>query len=895
MPVKRSLPDRPPAVALRFLEWFCPPQLVEGIEGDLVEQFYHDVSEQGRVVANRRLWMRVLRFFRPSIILRNRFVNPFNVTMLRNYLTTTFRNVLKHKAFSAINVAGLAIGLTACLLILQFVMYELSYDKFNENFDRIYRVTNDRFQHGKLIQHGTITYPTIGPAMAADYPEIENYSRMMPAGELNVKVDDRYFRGETCHFADGNLLTVFTFPLLAGSPADALKGRHRMVLTESTARRYFQYQGDDFNTLLGRYVYWGLDPQAFTITGICADVPENSHLQFDALASYETLYTPESHDADDSWTWSDMRHYVLLRPGVDYRKLEAKFDDFSQRHFQGDKVSGSVEKFFLQPLKDARLYSDYEYDIAKVASGRAVWLMLVVAGFILLIAWINYINLTTSRALERAREVGVRKVMGAIRGELMRQFIFESVVISLFAFAFALLLSGIAQRPFNNLIGATLSPLKVLATMDSSSVLILIGVMVTGILLAGFYPAVVLSSYQPVVVLAGKFTRSGRGNAIRKGLVIFQFMASAILITSTLIVSRQLKFMNDADLGISIANTVVVESPERTVADSTMISRFQGYEHDLITSSDVLSATTSNNVPGARLGRVFNVRLASMPETSNVTFSFMGVDHNFLTTYGMGVVAGRNFEVTDHHADWDQISNVVVNSRAVQLLNLQDNDQAIGQRIRFWDKEWTIVGVVPDFHQQGLKRQMEPIVMFPFYSTYARTSVKVTPGKMTETLKEIERIYKKHFPGNAFDYFILDDYYNRQYQDDNRLSKVVNIFTVLAVLISALGLIGLSSYTVALRTKEVGIRKVLGASVGGIVTLLSVDFMKVTLVASVLAIPVAWVSMRAWLEVYPYRISPGWEMFLIPVVCIVVIAAFTISFQVLRAAQLNPASTLKHE
>lgn len=881
--------------AISFLHWFCPPQLVEGIEGDLVEQYAADAREHGHTIANRRLWFGVLRFFRPYIILRNQFKHPFRIIMLRNYLTITLRNVLKHKAFSAINVIGLGIGITACLLILQFALYELSYDRFNEKFDRIYRVTNDRYQHGKLIQHGTITYPTIGPAMAADYPEIESYSRQMPAGDLNVKVEDRYFRGEQCVFADEYFLTIFTFPMMAGSASDALKGRYRMVLTESTARKYFAFSGDDWSQVIGKYLYWGTDPEPYTVSGICADIPDNSHLQFDALASYQTLYTPENHGADDNWTWSDMRHYVVLKPGVDYKTLEAKFDDFSQRHFQGDKVSGSVEKFFLQPLKDAHLYSDYEYDIAKVASGKAVWSMLVVAGFILMIAWINYINLTTSRALERAREVGVRKVMGAIRGELMRQFILESVIISLCAFFTAILITALVQKSFNNMIGATLSPMKVIASLDSTTVLMLVIVMITGILLAGFYPAVVLSSYQPVVVLAGKFKRSGKGALIRKGLVIFQFMTSATLIASTLVVSKQLKYMNDAALGINIANTIVVQSPERTQEDSTLISRFQAYEHELTSLPGVLSATTSNNVPGARLGRVFNVHLSSMPESSNVTFSFMGVDFNFLETYGLKVVAGRNFNAVDHHTNWDDIHSIIINSRAARLLNVANDDSAVGQQVKFWDKEWTVIGVIPDFHQQGLKRQLEPIVLFPLYSMNASTSVKIKPENMKETIAGIERVFKNHFPGNGFDYFELDDYYKTQYRDDNRFGKVTNIFAVLAIVISCLGLIGLSSYTVAQRTKEIGIRKVLGASSTGIVALLSMDFMRIAFIASLLALPVAWFGMNAWLEAYPYRIAPGWTLFVVPVASTLLIAAITVSFQIFRTAAVNPAKTLKYE
>jgi putative ABC transport system permease protein len=284
-----------------------------------------------------------------------------------------------------------------------------------------------------------------------------------------------------------------------------------------------------------------------------------------------------------------------------------------------------------------------------------------------------------------------------------------------------------------------------------------------------------------------------------------------------------------------------------------------------------------------------------MPASTNVTFSFLGVDYNFLDTYGLNVVAGRKFAATDHNPDWEQIKSVIINASAVRLLGIKDDEQAVGQRINFWDREWTIIGTVPDFHQQGLKRQMEPIVMFPVYSTYSNTSVKVLPEKMTEALAGIEATFKKHFPDDAFEYFVLDEYYNRQYRDDNRFAKVVNIFALLAVCISCLGLIGLSSYTVAQRTREIGIRKVLGASTPGIVALLSTDFMKITFTAAVLSLPVAWLAMRAWLESYPYRITPGWALFVIPVVSILLIAAITVSFQIFRTARVNPAKTLKYE
>jgi putative ABC transport system permease protein len=886
----------PPLSALRFLEWFCPTKLYEGIEGDLLEQFEGDVSAYGEGKAARHFWMSVLRFFRLEIILRNSVsFQLIKLSMIRNYLLVAFRNVLKNKIFSGINVFGLGIGLAACLLILQFVMAELSYDKFHTKLDRIYRVTNDRFQHGKLIQHGTITYPTIGPAMAKDFPEIERYTRLMPSGDLNVKVDDRNFRGDNCHFADEHFFAVFDFPLLATDGTEILKDRYTIVLSEKTARKYFTITDNNFTAVIGRTLYWGLDKQPYKVTAVFSNIPENSHLQFDALVSYSTLISPENRDADESWTWSDMRHYLLLKPGTDYKALEAKFEDFSQRHFQGDKVSGSIEKFFLQPLKDAHLYSDYEYDVAKTANGKAVWAMLIVAGFILLIAWINYINLTTSRALERAKEVGLRKVMGAFRGQLVRQFIFESIIISLFAFVLAAMLTQLLQRPFNDIIGSNLSIWRVLSTLDTNALILIVCVLISGVLLSGFYPAVVLSSYQPITVLKGKFQRSASGNILRKALVVFQFTASVTLITGTLIVSRQVKFMNEADLGINITNTIVVEPAEMTAWDSTFISRVETYKSELLSVPGVINATTASNIPSARLGRSFNIRLTDQPTSANVTMSFFGVDHNFFDTYNVQLVAGRKFLPTDHNLDFDKVTKVIVNVNAAKLLGLSDPAEAIGKSMNVWGVERTIIGVVSNFHQEALQKPMEPILFIASYGTWYRTSIRVEASNLQSSIASIEAVYKKSFPGNSFDYFLLEDVYKNQYKDDDRFNRVVNIFTMLAIIISCLGLIGLSSYTAILRTKEIGIRKVLGASLPSIVTLLSMDFLKLILVAALLALPIAYFSINQWLLAYAYRISPGWTLFVMPVLMILIIAAVTMSFQIIKSALTNPADTLKYE
>jgi putative ABC transport system permease protein len=871
--------------------------LLEQFENDLTSPDHDYLSEESRARrARKRLFWNVVIFFRPEIILRNKFsFQLINTIMFRNYLTIAYRNILKNKTFSFINVIGLGIGLAACLLIFQFVSFELSYDKFNEKFDRTYRVTNDRFQNGKLIQHGTIMYPTIGPVMAKDYEEIESYTRIMPAGEMDVKVNDRLFRGDNCHFADEHFLSVFDFPLLAGNKITALKEKYQVVLTEHVARKYYEVHNGNYSELVGKTFYWGLDPQPYTVTGICLDVPSNSHIQFDALVSYATLISPQDHGADDSWTWSDMRHYLVLKPGADYKSLEAKFPAFSERYFKGDKVSGSIEKFYLQPLKEAHLYSDYEYDIAKKASGKAVWAMLVVAVFILLIAWINYINLTTSRALERAKEVGLRKVMGAVKAQLVKQFIFESILLSSLAFVSAITLTWIFQSPFNTIVGNDLSLIKVISTTDTFTIGILGILLIGGILLSGFYPAFVLSSYQPVTVLKGKFQRSSSGHLLRRALVIFQFTASAALVTSTIIVSSQIKFMNEVDLGIDLHNTMVISAPVRTQWDSTFIGHVEGLKQKLLTMKEVVSVATSRRLPGQRLGRTFDIRLKQESATEHYTMSNFIADYNFFDTYNISLLAGRKFLPSDHQFNWDLINNIILNRNAAAMLGFKDPKDIVGRQLTFWGRDFNVIGVVNDFHQESLRNPMEPIFFLPGYARGSWTSIRLSTDDYNKVIPAIKTAYDQFFPDNTFEYFFIEDRFKNQYSDDTRFAKVVNIFTVLAIIVSCLGLIGLSSYTAVQRTKVIGIRKVLGASIANILSMLSFDFLKLVLIAIVFSVPIAYYFMQDWLSTYAYRIPLTWTLFVLPVIVILILSAITISSQIIKVAVANPSQSLRNE
>lgn len=456
--------------------------------------------------------------------------------MLKNYLTIAFRNLLRHKVFSLLNILGLAIGMAACLLILQYVSFEWSFDRFHTNAQDIYRVANDRYQNGNLIQHGTITYSGVGKAMKDDFPEVLSNTVVNPGGETIISYGDKKLREEYTLAADNSFLQIFSFPLLAGNAATALKEPYNIVLSENLARRIFSYQGSDLSQFIGKTLVFFKEEHPYKITGICHDVPENSHLKFNLLISYQTLISMGWKQADNGFEQSDFWHYIQLRPGTDYKAMQARFDAFSEKHFQGNKVSGSHEKFYLQPLLQAHLYSDFEYEIGIIGSGTVVWGLFLIALFIMAIAWINYINLATAKAIERAKEVGVRKVLGAYREQLNGQFLSEALLVNCFGLLIAIILVQILQPAFNSLLDLDLS----LAFFFQQglggyvSAIGLVGIMLIGILLSGFYPAFVLSSYKPVTVLKGRYKTSQKGIALRKGLVVFQFAATVVLIVGSL-------------------------------------------------------------------------------------------------------------------------------------------------------------------------------------------------------------------------------------------------------------------------------------------------------------------------------------------------------------------------
>lgn len=818
--------------------------------------------------------------------------------MFKNYFKTAWRNIKKNKLFSLINVAGLAIGMAACLLILQYVNFELSYDQFNKNIADIYRVYNDRYQNGKLVQHGTITYSAIGKAMQDDFPEVISHARVEPFGGVIITANNKKFDEQQVIAVDNSFITIFSYPLLAGDKKTALVEPYAAILTASSAKKYFG-EYDDPDLLLGKLIIMGRDSLPYKVTGICEDVPENSHLRFDILASYVTMLAGKNpyKEADYDFTDSDFWHYVQLRHGTDYKALEAKFGAFSERHFQGNKISGSVEKFYLQPLARAHLYSDFEYEIGITGSATVVWGLAVIALFIIVIAWVNYINLSTARSVERAKEVGVRKVSGANKPQLIQQFLTESLIINIIALTLAACLVLVLQRPFNALVQHKLS-LSFLLEKSLGGYAVSTGLLtlvLSGMLISGFYPALVLSSFRPILVLKGKFSNSKKGTLLRKGLVVGQFAITVALIIGSFVVYRQIKYMNEQELGMNISQMLVLKPPVLSDFDSSFMARENSFKEEIKQIANVQGAATSNRIAGDEMGRAFNVHRFDDSSGNHFTVRNMGADYDFINVYGIKLLAGRNLSPADYNPDYNKLHNVLINVSAVKLLGFSSNEDAVGKSLMMFNKRWDIIGVINDYHQKSLRYPLEPVVLQPFYGTNNAISVKVNTAGIASTIQSIKARYAAFFPGNLFDYYFLDEKFNAQYKNEQLFGKAFGIFAGFAIFIACLGLLGLSLYATTQRTKEIGVRKVLGASVTNIVLLLSKDFIRLVIIAFIIASPLAWYIMHAWLQEFAYRIHIEWWIFAVAGILAVTIALATISFQAVKAALSNPIKSLRTE
>jgi putative ABC transport system permease protein len=807
--------------------------------------------------------------------------------MIKNYFKSAFRNFFKHKSFTFLNLIGLTLGIVASLLILQYVKYERSFDTFHAKAKDIYRIQYNGWQGGKLRFECAAAVPAVGPALKNNFPEVKQFTRLYPvSGVISYESPEHgliSFLEQKMQITDPAVFDVFDFKLMKGNKETVLKGPDKVVISQKAARKYF---GDD--DPIGKSIAWD-GHRKFEVTGIFQDIPENSHIKFDFMFSYQTLDNQTKNASETAWGWYDFNTYVLLAAGTDVKALQAKWDAYLRKERSETwKKTNSREEFILQPLLDIHLYSNLlqESQPEERGDGDSVYALTVIALFILIIAWVNYINLATARSFDRANEVGVRKVMGAQKGQLIKQFLAESFLVNWMAAILAIVLVRAAWPLFSDLSGRKI-PMEYMFQKDFW---ILVGILfITGAFLSGFYPAIILSSFQPIAVLKGKAMKASQGSFLRKSLVVFQFVASVVLISGSIVVYQQLNFMTHQDLGVNIDQTLVLKGPG--VTDSLYDQKIESFKNEVLRISGIKSMTTSSNVPGDEIFWANGIkRLVGGPENSISGYT-VGIDGDYVSSFDLKIAAGRNFDLSYPNDK----KRVLLNRAMAEALDFKNPALALGEKVIQGRDTLEIAGVLENYHQMSLKEAVTPLVFRfnPSFSSYY--SFKIETNNYQDIVNSLDDQWKTYFPGNPMDYFFLDRFFSRQYEHDRQFGRVFAIFTGLAIFIACLGLFGLASFMTVQRTKEIGIRKVLGSSSSKIVMLLSMGFIQLVLIANLIAWPLAWYIMNSWLQAFPYRITINPVLFVWAGLGVVIIAFLSVGFQTFKAARVNPAQTLKYE
>ncbi len=799
--------------------------------------------------------------------------------MIKNYLKSALRNIKRHKGYAFINIAGLAIGMACCILILMYIATELSYDRYHEKADRIFRLGLDATMGGISVVTPISNVPS-APALVQGYPEVLDAVRIRTVSKRSVKYEDKVFYENGILYADNSIFNVFTFPLIKGDPHTALKRAYTIVLTQETAEKYFGSENP-----MGKILNYN-NQYDFTVTGVVENVPQNSHFTFDMLCSYETLYDTGREIMEEWFNFIDYT-YLLLPVGFDYRILENKFPALVDKYLGSTlKAMGGEIKFFLQPLTSIHLHSNLENEIRANSSITYIYIFSAIGIFILCIACINFMNLATARSATRAKEVGLRKVVGAMRKELIWQFLGESLIYSIFSLMIAILLVRLAVPFAESLSGRSMS-----LNIAEMPWLIpgLIGLVLLVAFIAGSYPALFLSAFRPAQVLKGNLKAGSASSRLRSFLVVAQFIISISLIIGTGVILNQLKFMKNKNLGFEKESVIVIE-----VRDSSIRRSFESIKAEIRKIPGVLSVSSSSLVPGQEPS-VQPFIPEGYTEKQAQLMEIFGVDHDFFPALGMEIVKGRNFSP---EYGTDSSSAVIINETAAKRYNWENpigkTIRAIGDEVGKWET-FTVVGVVRDFHRTSLHSVIAPQIIGNDPSRFDELAIRISPENADTTLSLIKEKWKEVDPTRPFEFLYLDGLIDRLYGTEERLSDIFSAFSVFAVFIACLGLFGMASFAAEQRTKEIGIRKVLGASVPGIVVLLSKDFLKLIVAANVIAWPLAYFGMNRWLQNFAYKSGIGVWVFFLTGLLAVGIALATVSYQAIKAALLDPVDAIKYE
>lgn len=795
--------------------------------------------------------------------------------MFRNHFKIALRHLWKYRSYTAINLAGLAIGLAACWVIMLYVGNEWSYDRFHEQGARIYRTAVHASWPGNTLKLAVSSAP-FGEAMQKDYPEVEAYARVVTEGGGLVKAGDKRLQTDAVIMSDSTFFNIFTFPLLAGNPATVLASPDAVVMSESLARRLF----GSADAAMGRQVTWDLR-QTSTVTGIMKDVPANSHMQFEAVRAMPG-------DLSSSWQNFSLYTYVLLKPGANVATLRNRLPGFYDRYIKAEMGEGVNFRMELQPLYDIHLHSALDYELGPNGSMRNVYLYMLVAALILLIACINYMNIATARSTVRIKEVGVRKSLGSVKQQVAWLFLTESVLLTFMAAILATVLTSMILPFFNSLANTSLS---LWHYGVGYTLLVLCGFSMLAGLLAGSYPAFFMSGFKTVNALKGRLNNHLGNAAFRRGLVAFQFTVAIVLIAVSIVCWRQVQFMQQKDLGFQKDQVLTFHLHDRALRNN-----ISAIKAELKKSPWIESVATSSNPIGRNniMTRGYKAEKDGKFEEASLISTDLKVDEDFVSTMGMKIVAGRNFSAG---TPGDRYTAMLVNETMVKELGLKD---PVGKRLQFnadTVRERRIIGVVKDFHVYSLQHKIAPVALMmpPEPSWEDNLYMRLQKGHIPEGLQHIEKVYAQFEKNYPLEIHFIDDDFARQYGAEQTQGRVFLVFTALAIFIACLGLFGLAAFTAEQRTREIGIRKVLGASVSNIAGMLSRDFLKLVLLAAVLAIPVAWWAMRLWLQDFAYRISLSWWMFALAAAAALLVALGTVGYQALKAALTNPTRSLRTE
>lgn len=812
--------------------------------------------------------------------------------MLKNFLLIATRNLLKRKVYSFINIFGLALGMAVCLVILKYVDFELSYDSYHTNAASIYRVNSTWYQNGESRGTGIITGYALGPALQTEVPGIKTYVRTHPMYGGAVLTYERendpsIFHEESIQFVDSTFFEVFSYKAIAGNLNTALQKPNSIVITEKIVSRYFKAGEDPLGKTF--QISGGWSDGTYEITAVIKNTPENSHFPFEIVMPIHNLLQNGQYQNDDGWGWNNFVTYVESEEKADHKSIEEKLPALVEK-YQGDDLAKSNSKriYSLQPIREIHLTPGYRHESNATISTNTIYFFLLISAFILAIAWVNYINLSTARAMERAREVGIKKSIGAFRSQLLMQFIFESILVNLLSVIIAVCIALGLLPLLGEIVGKTL----VFDFTDYRFWLILTGLFVVGSFISGLYPAYMLSSFKITEVLKGKSGKTTGGFSLRKALVVFQFASSVMLIAGTFTIYRQMIFMRNQDKGLTMDQMLILNGP--SVFDwkgGQGRERLISLKHELQQIPGVLSVTTSGAIPGGGHNWGTSMRKVGTQPEENKNGSVVWVDPDFVETYGMTLAAGRNFNI----AIKSDMEAVLINEAALTAFNLGTAEEALEERIVLGSDSVAILGVLKNYHWASLKEEQGPWLLKADTISRRNYSLHLSSTDMPATIEKIEAKYKEIFPGNPFDYYFLDDFFNSQYKGEHQFGKIFSLFSMLAIVIACLGLWGLASFTTAQKLKEISIRKVLGSSVGGILGLLSWEFLKLVMIASVIAIPLTWYGIDQWLSGFAFRIGLQWDLFVVPVVILAVIALGTVSLQILRGANVNPAKVLRSE